>query len=318
MGAFLLLLKVMTMISELNEWSRYWESEGQSGEVFCDRRGSPNQTLSSYWISVFNQFMPLDTIVDVACGAGSIYRSVDVKNYQDLHAIDGSESALSILKRDFPNVNVHSQNITEGELSVKNILHAVSQYGVEYGGVEAFDTVARSVVAGGTLNVISHCEDSVIQCHQQAQIDGVKLIQHYDFFSKAAECVKYIFANDSENVMPAVKRFKEIEPYIADFSTQHSNTICAHMHKSLKTLMENVSKYSEQDIKNWLSSASKQCDDVVGRASSVRDASLTGRKIKNIADILQKYNFKEVKISPFKDSSSNQLLGVEINAVKRK
>jgi len=93
------------MKNKQDYWSDYWLNDGQEGEVFVNSKGEKPEYIRTFWREKLVESIDSQTsIVDLACGAGSIFEDLDdvTREKATLIATDISQAALDIAKQRVP------------------------------------------------------------------------------------------------------------------------------------------------------------------------------------------------------------------------
>ncbi|MDC8831670.1 hypothetical protein [Alteromonas gilva] len=304
------------MIDEKQDWNAYWQTSQDSHEVYVSREGKNKDKLGALWQSVFAQFNAKDCIVDIASGAGSVYRSIEYKRFNNLIAIDGSAAALQALQHDMPTVDVIEHDISQPVATLPEVKHIVSQFGIEYGGIDAFEAALSKLSDGGTLTCLCHSDDSLIQRQQKRQLASIDVLESTHFIVLAIDCVKAIYANDQPAIAKAINAFRVAEPIVAQFAVEHSETIAAYIHMSLKEIMVNLNKYAEQDVLNWCDQATQKCNDIANRGRIIRGAALNQEKLEALQQLFNSFAMQNFKADTFMDTQRKSVIGLLLSATK--
>ncbi len=156
-------------------WRDFWSGGGNAAEALGGVHAS---TIASDWRHFFASFGEAAPrrIVDVAAGAGAALnaaaRQFGARSGADFIALDIAEDAARRAARDISGaagIVCDSAALPFGDRSVDLV---ISQFGIEYSGVIAFDEAARIVRPGGAFRSISHLAGGGIEteCAQNAQL----------------------------------------------------------------------------------------------------------------------------------------------------
>jgi hypothetical protein len=306
----------VSMSKEKNEWDTYWQAADADGEVFVGEKGEKNNVLKSYWTDIFSAFSKDDLIVDIASGAGSIYRSIDYSAFDHLYAVDASKPALASLKSDLSSINIIEQDISEPILGLSKIKRIVSQFGIEYGGVASFEAAIGQIDNGGSIHTVSHIEDSTIQTKQKHQLSGIALLHDSRFFSVSKLCVRSIFDNDKAEIDKHTLQFRAIEPNVRGFSNQHPQTLTAHILNAFQQMMQRLSRFDKEEVLLWLDESEQQSFTIKKRGEAIVGAALNQEKIDRIEKLCERNNFTAFEAKNVYGDAQTQPIGVAISAKK--
>ena len=110
---------------------------------------------------------------------------------------------------------------TELPLPDSSFDFVVSQFGVEYAGIDAFIEAARLVKPGGQLSLLCHYQDGYIDSKNQKMLEAAKIARHSNFISDAlalvTQCVQHlrVFVNRTSSCRgyQRAKEFYRVSTY---------------------------------------------------------------------------------------------------------
>ena len=153
-----------------NEWSSYWGGDTAGAEVFVGQDGQAHPEIAAWWREIFIDLPSNLSIVDLACGSGSVFQHLPKDNELRLHGADISAEALRLVQQRIPeidttNCSADSLPFQDGQFDM-----AVSQFGIEYAGDDAFVEAVRVVASDGQLRLLCHFQDGFIDARNQAHL----------------------------------------------------------------------------------------------------------------------------------------------------
>ena len=294
------------MTQQDKNWSEYWQNEGAEGEVFVNKQGGKHPFLAQYWQQLFREQTLDARVIDIAAGAGSIFSHLPTTHQFDLHAADISGPALAILKQRIPATTVHVCPATELPLPDSSFDFVVSQFGVEYAGIDAFIEAARLVKPGGQLSLLCHYQDGYIDSKNQKMLEAAKIARHSNFISDALALVTSAFniSASSSTATPPAEAIKEQKNFTASQRTiEQAIKHCpegahAHLYFGFKQLYERRSAYDLADITNWLEEMTADIDRNIMRLTEMCNAASSQSDIEKITQALSERNFIGITQAP--------------------
>ena len=185
-------------------WDDYWQNAGRDDQALGGKR--QQEVLKSHWVGFFEGVPSDASILDIACGSGAIFE----------FAPSGVDLALSLVATDQSLAAVSRASEADsiaGVVSDASMLpfaqnsfdFVVSQFGIEYAGVLAFDDVARLLKPGGALNFVSHCYGGAIykECEEQARLLSVVIDSE-------------LFEIASQAILPTINQKENLSTPFAD------------------------------------------------------------------------------------------------------
>ncbi|PRO73749.1 hypothetical protein C6Y40_10110 [Alteromonas alba] len=303
-------------MNKKKKWNEFWATESDFHEVFVCGGDDNNNALKKLWHSVFAQFSSQARIIDMASGAGSIYRSIEAKSFSNLVAVDGSTAALSALSKGLPDVTTIEQDITIYNPEVERADHVVSQFGIEYGGIAAFKVALAMLSSGGSVHCLCHGQNSSIPLQQRQQLEGIELIRTTEFLSLAMHCIAAMYRNDVPMIEKYVEQFRKVEPLLARFASEYPQTFAAHIHASLKKMILQLKSYNEKDVLEWCESAMAQCDELESRARDIVNIALDTDKIQQLEQLFALKKMENFQVEDVINENNASVIGLLISARK--
>ncbi|MEM7016494.1 MAG: class I SAM-dependent methyltransferase [Pseudomonadota bacterium] len=289
------------MTNTEKNWSDYWRSEGISGEVFVNKDGEKHPVLTTYWQDQFADLPAQAKILDLACGAGSIYAHLAEEHGYVLHAADISAEALDLLQKRMPGTETTlcpAQN-TPFEDAMFNMV--VSQFGLEYAGLEAFSEAARLVSPNGKLVALCHYQDGYIDANNRAQLAGANIVQEIDFIKKASVLTQTTFRKRrKDEYQEAREAFIPAERTLAEAVKKYPNGVHTYLYIGFRQMYERRRAYDLRDITGWLKEMKEDVEKNILRLSEMCNAALNESQLQEIAELLQTKGFQDIDYSVFK------------------
>ena len=283
-----------------DNWSEYWQNEGAGGEVFVNQSGDKHKALSAFWRAQFKDLGSENALIDLACGAGSVFSELNFPDSTELHAADISEVALKHLKQRMPNVKTHICSADKLPFASESYHVVVSQFGIEYAGQKAFMEAGRIVKKGGRLILLCHYKDGYIDSKNQLELAGARLVSSTGFIKSALEVTCALFSNDVDQIEQRVAEFKKVEPKLAEYCKSHPNGVHAHLYTGYRQLMNKVKAYTEADIVEWLNAMDEEVEKSIVRLTEMTNAALDSDQVVSLCQRLKDEHGFDVEIAePF-------------------
>lgn len=302
----------------MDKWLEYWQQDDLQPDVFTDSQGNKHASLLQFWQKHIAGFSIGSSILDIASGAGAIYRCLPNIAEYEAHALDISADALLRLARDMPSINTHSSGLDDTSFQCMQFDVVVSQFGIEYLGDDGFKHVPRLLKNKGKCIFLSHIKGGVVDAVTEQSLKGLNLVVQSKFLSLARD-VAYAFNRDDKAIVEqAVKHFMQVEPTIAEYCQMVPRGHHAHLYNGIKQLLSHYNKYDHQTVIEWMDTASKQALENMERLQSMHNAALSIDDIYRLSESLSKQGLEIVSAEPFCLRSEDPPAAWEIIGVKRK
>lgn len=299
-------------------WSDYWKHDGAEGEVFVNSIGERPDYITEYWANVFRESAASHRVIDIASGAGSIYDGLSNKKQMSLslHATDLSEAALKILEKRINSASVYVCSSLELPFDDRSFDLVVSQFGLEYSGVEAFNEAARLVGPSGHLAILSHYRDGYIDQRNKSFLAGAKLALSSGYIETAIDLTKAIFTGSKAQVRKAEPPFIAAQLVLAKSFDIHPEGIHRHLYFGYREMYMKVQNYHAQDIIDWLQAMKKDIKKNIQKVTKIREVSLTEDDVRGIESILLRHGLSSIRIDPLKIPDTERIVAWSITANK--
>jgi len=304
-------------MSQRTEWSEYWASQGLGGEVFVNPAGEKHPELAEHWRAVFAEHTGPQTVLDVAAGAGSLYAGLQqLDQASGWFAADLSFEALKLLTDRLPEVAAvqcpaQSLPFADGQFSL-----VVSQFGLEYAGLDAFGEAGRLVAPGGRMELLCHLEGGYIHSLIRPQLIGVRAVQDSGFITAASDLANAAYSGIGQVLQAAKQRFIPCERQLSPVLKQYPAGLHVHLYGGFRHMYENREKYARADIQDWLRKMKREIDVAVTRFTEMDAAALTEEGLHSVRAQLEAAGCRDVGCQPFQSPGHNLPLAWRISAAK--
>lgn len=272
------------MNKEQQNWSQYWQNESAKGEVFVNKDGDKHQGLSEFWRDKLDILSEHSKLIDLACGAGSIFADLNNASNFKLFAADYSQSALEQLQKRMPEVTTNVCSADNLPYSENEFDCVVSQFGIEYAGQDAFIEAVRVLKPGGTLVVLCHVEDGFIDSKNKLELEGAQLVQDLEFISIAKKVIEAFFGGEETTIKQAMDEFVAVEPVLAKKVATSTNGVHVHLYHGFKQLFMKRQAYTKQDIVKWLEAMEGEVSTAILRLSDMRNAAFNEKQMLEVSE----------------------------------
>jgi len=280
-------------------WADYWQHDGDSGEVFINSKGERHPALAEFWNAVFDGTAADAAVIDIASGAGSVFAHLPEGHSLQLFAADIAQEALASLSNRIPGVTTMVCSATAVPYDDGRFDLVVSQFGIEYAGIDAFTEAARLVAPGGRLAGLCHVEDGYIDSNNKTQLEEARLVNETNFIDLAIDLTKAAFSADVDAMQRSEKAFVPVMKKVAAGIQRCSRGIHSHLYQGFQRLFERRRSYDEADIISWLKQMQIELDKNIDRLSRMRAAALSPADTVNITENLKSAGLQGIQFEHF-------------------
>jgi SAM-dependent methyltransferase len=303
-------------MNQADRWSEYWVNEGASGEVFVNKDGEQHPQLNSYWQTQLSGLDRDARIIDLACGAGSVFTHLGDRTRFQLYAADLSTQALQILRKRIPDslnvaCSVSALPFSDGQFDL-----VVSQFGIEYAGEDAFPKAAGLIRNSGRLAVLCHYEQGYIDHKHKGHLLGALSAKESSYIPLGERFAAAMFSPSEIRIKEAEAAFRPAERKLAEMVNRYPGGVHSHLYHGFRQLCERYQHYNLSDITGWLAAMEQDLDKNVVRLKAMRDAASSEREVKSICKRLAQLGLRKIGYSPFTIEGNDRPVAWSITAEK--
>lgn len=289
------------------DWSEYWANEGAAGEVFVGKDGRTHPALETFWRGQFDAIGNPDgdpdgeaaKVVDLACGAGSVFAHLDNLGQLELHGLDVSEQALELLNKRLPAVRTQTGSAAEPPYDLRSFDLVVSQFGIEYAGVDAFRAAAALVADGGRFAALAHYQDGHIDRKNRKLLSGAEAATEVGFADRALDLVKAGVIGDKAKQDEAADAFIVAERALAAEVENNREGLHAQLYLGFRHLFKERQHYQPQDILVWIAKAEGELTSALIRLRAMCAAALSEADTQRIVELFEAEQLIDIAVEPF-------------------
>lgn len=297
-------------------WSEYWEREGTQGEVFVSIRGERHPALAEHWRAFFADVDAGSSVLDIASGAGSIFASLPDEHGFDLYASDIAATALNQLSARIANVTTVVSSADSLPFADRTFDVVVSQFGIEYAGIEAFAEAARVVAGGGQLAVLAHVRDGYIDGSNKAQLAEAQLTRESGFIARAIELTRAAFGNDPVRHAREEQAFVPLIQALGQAVERCPRGVHSYLLGGFRKLYENRRRYDAQDIVQWLEGMDDEVARAIDRLKVMRAAASDADDMATVRQGLAAAGFAAIELDHFTVPNNDLPLAWNLRTVR--
>lgn len=288
------------MSSNDQGWADYWQQDGDSGEVFVNSKGERHPALADYWKNLF-KYWPKDArVIDLASGAGSVFAHLPENHSFNLHAADIAEEALQALSSRVPGVTTTVCSAAETPFEDGSFDCVISQFGVEYAGIDAFTEAARILAAGGQLAALCHIEDGYIDSNNKSHLEGAILARDSGFIDLSLGLTQAAFSKSAADMASSEAAFMPVARAMTKAAEASPSGVHAHLLQGFMQLFQDRNAYDESDITGWLEGMRGELTKNIDRLSRMRAAASSEEDIEIIEKNLMSAGLQDIQFNLFK------------------
>lgn len=267
-------------------WDNYWLG-ARYGEAFTGG-GSTHPAVRRYWRDFFaamEREHEAPTILDVGSGNGALVEAAGEAfggPPPGYAALDMSRSAIAVLKQRFPDVagivgDARALPARGGAFDI-----AVSQFGVEYAGLDAVSELTRTLAPGGHLSLLVHHRTGGIFRQCSMSYAAIRRMQQARFLPLATAVFeggfiaieggdRGAYERAARDFAPAIRAMEDI---MKEYGSRVADDAIATLYRDVRTMHERMPRYARADVIGWLERMAEEVDAYAGRMASMCDAAI--------------------------------------------
>ena len=284
----------MSTHSEKN-WEGFWLN---TSEPAAYRGGAPQEeVLNRFWCRFFSTALPEQApvdLLDIACGNGIVSAiALQIMEEKKLpqSAVFGLDQSLSALK----SLAARSSHV-RGVLANaavppfrRGVFHlVVSQFGLEYAGLDAFGNVGGLLRPGGVFAAVIHLKEGAMFRECRVNRTAVLALDETGFF-KHSRAV-FLPGRSTVAARRGLEQFQQALSGVDGILQAHGTGVAGGTVKRLRAdvlrMYQNRSAYSREEVINWIGGMRKELLAYAGRMSAMLDAAMDEQDMQALEKLL--------------------------------
>lgn len=278
-----------------DHWQAYWQT-ADSGSAAVSGE-APGDLFDSHWRAFFEDVLKPGrscSLLDLACGAGVVLeRAIESASLTKqsslklLCGVDYAKAAVTAIKgKSAPT----GAAITGVAASARALPFpdgcydlVVSQFGLEYAGLDAFNEAARVLAPEGAVQVITHYKNGGIDRECRANAETLSSILSSDLFETAIATIHGFTHASTE-----AKFYRIVGDLgaLVDGETLSAKLFLAKLLPGAKTLVSRRLAYSQVDALAWLEAMRRETRHYADRMNAMTACALDATNVKSAVERL--------------------------------
>lgn len=269
--------------SRANEWEKHWsrtsDTAAHASNAIHDR------VIERYWLSSLNiSTFKNKQVLDLAAGRGALleimikYHSLQTADGIQYCSVDLSQTALQQIKLKYPTSEVVRADCAQLPFSTNSFDLVMSQFGIEYAGLDAFFECSRILKKSGRFMGISHYKHGALHRECVDNLEAVDLLSNIEFFRYAQLAFHVKLAGDSD------VQSKQLEMIFADILSRFSHAVSEQpklvgglllrLYNDTSYMYKNWDRFEAVAIIQWLDNMEEELNNYRARMASMNESAL--------------------------------------------
>ena len=305
----------MTSDQNKADWSNYWQGRTavNAGDALVGGGGvgiEQSTELADFWHSELHGFETDISVLDLACGAGSVLRHAHKMGFTNLAGIDISDAAIAAMQSTITGAIGIVGPVDKMPLKDNHYDLVVSQFGFEYAGEEkAVLNTAKEAVRilkpHGKFVAVCHIEGGGIDKEVGIHLAAINDLEATGFVQASKD---FFIALNADETHPGDKNkqaFERASQALAaprDALTkwlsqglagdEQIKQLGQHLFAGAADLFARRHAYALEDITGWLDGMQYEIDAYRGRMSSMQKAALNEKTCEAILDVFRQDGYE--------------------------
>jgi len=295
-------------------WSEYWDDGARGAAQALGNAGLADQ-LNEFWADVFrpvfqNASTPI-RLLDAACGTGIVAstasRTAQTASFKNLeiYLTDYAPGAVSaaLQKPDLMMAcgfvaDAQKFPVDEGVFDL-----VVSQFGLEYAGMEGFGSAMDAVARGGSLHCVSHIKGGEIERECAQNLGVLETAQSSKLLKQFIALFLAIHAGRPERQVAglarkATKASADVQKALHLAKPGGARDHVARLLNDMQRIMNNIRNFVPSDIEAWVAGQADSLEAYRIRMHSMVMAALDEEAIAQLADEFEQRDFVDIGVKP--------------------
>jgi ubiquinone/menaquinone biosynthesis C-methylase UbiE len=289
-------------------WSHYWETTDSDG-VGAVRGEQQAKALNAWWSARFDEVFaenPPTSLLDMACGAAVVARVA--KNRPDAAKLncvctDYSPGALVSARQGLGSdlVTYCAADARKSPFADAGFDLVVSQYGLEYGGENAFGEAARLVAPGGHMLALVHTRGGGIDTECATNLAVLSMAIEEDIIGQTARLLKSAETSDGEETRALEREFEACFERIGAALTKsgpgRAYDYVVRLANDLAQIYNRRANHMPHELANWLDVKNGELEAFQIRMRTMTNAAMDETEIDSIKALMAEAGLKDVSAS---------------------
>lgn len=275
--------------AKVDQWDRFWRGDKHDAAVTANP--AEQSGLSPHWqglLSAEASARKQARLVDLACGTGAatgeaIAAFKAAGTPLDVHCVDFSPAAVEAVAERFKGIETSVGDCTDLPFDDHAFDLVMSQFGIEYAGLDAFSEAARLVAPGGTLLVMSHFKGGAIdrECTENGATASAILESNVLPTAKAAftaisrfnarQISQQDLASQHQALTQAAGRLREV----STASQSAASELAGRIFHDLGQMFQKPDRFALQDTLDWCDNWHAEVSAYLARMQAMTQAALS-------------------------------------------
>jgi SAM-dependent methyltransferase len=269
-------------LSDTKGWDNYWT--GSSSGVAYNQEGADHPALDRFWHQALAPVNVDLRILDVASGRGALIDYLPAGNYRHFVSLDYSHAALASQQVNHDFIQPVVADVKAMPFDAGSFDLVISQFGVEYGGPGAIDSLPSLVAAGGRTVLVMHCEGSVIDRECRSNREAIRRVNQLGFLPLAENMFRTGYAvlkgsadrkaaGDSARAL--LEPFRGIGQILQEMGEDVAGGTVMTLYRETARIQERIQHHVEEEVIGWIQTMTREIGQYEARMQSMIDAALS-------------------------------------------
>ena len=292
-----------------NVWEQHW---GKTTNMAAhDTNAVHTRALRRFWSPIFDSLaFEEKRLLDLAAGKGDLLEVLmSSGRFQpswlpQFYSVDLSDTALQHIKMRYPTTEIVRSDCAQLPFSNNSFDIIVSQFGIEYSGLSAFDECCRVLKNDGKFIAVCHYQHGALHNECMDNLQAVNLLFEIGFFKNAHLAFDAKTSKpQTQNSIQVDSEFRDILSSVANLTNQRPYLVAGLLRKlfnDTRYMYDNLSRFEANLIIEWLDTMEKELSNYRARMAALNESSLNKGLLGNALTVFTAKGFSNVHIKELK------------------
>lgn len=304
-------------------WSNYWQGSAEAGAFSVG--GVNHPTVDDFWrrFALEKPFLMAREVLELAAGNGVVTQnlSANANSGKTFFATDFSQPALVELKKRVPGVRCFVSDLAAPAIKINQFDMVVSQYGIEYAGLEAIFGVESLLSPSATLALVMHSQGSEIFLDSERSLAVLEVFERSGFMALSKElfhvCARILQTGNQGGYQEAAGSLagaiKHLDQYLQSQAASSAGKAIKKIIDDVVNMHARLEHYDVSETILWLERMAEELMPYQQRLKSMMTAALTPEAFSRCCDFFSNKGFK-IAVAEFLSDEQGGVIGYQLIA----
>jgi SAM-dependent methyltransferase len=301
-------------------WAEFWQGEADEASVASRRASAAFASLWREWCTELFEQQSDPVVLDAACGAGSVSREVMAASQHANPVIVSVDIASSALKKleGAPVLRV-TADAAALPFAVGSFDAIASQYGVEYAGQGALETLPTFLAPHGRIRVLAHIAEGAVAQECSDNLTVLNVLREHELIQRVSELFQALkgLRPDLGSCEAAFRLVAQTCGREVQARACPASTYAQRLFQDCSTVLQRNQAYDPSDMHVWFEGQAQSIDAYAARMSAMLSAALDRSQIEMVLRVWARHGMADCTFQPVYAAADDTPAAWRLDAVRR-